>query len=167
MDKNIIIINGSGGKGKDKFVEFCSIHIPTLNVSSVDKVKEAARILGWNDGKSEKDRLFLARLKFDSSDYNDNPFSYMATKIKEFKLSEYYKLMFLHIREPEEIDRIKKTFNCKTVLIKNINVSDIKSNEADANVYNYNYDYTIYNDESLSELENLAYKFLVDLNYKI
>ena len=57
MDKNIVIINGTGGAGKDTFVSFCSEFVKVLNVSSVDKVKEAAKILvGWNGEKDEVSR---------------------------------------------------------------------------------------------------------------
>jgi len=45
MQKQIIIINGTGGSGKDTFVEFCSEFTKVTNISSVDKVKEAAKIL--------------------------------------------------------------------------------------------------------------------------
>ena len=56
MDKKIIIINGTGGSGKDTFVEFCSKYANVFNFSSIDKVKEIAKIIGWTGSKSEKDR---------------------------------------------------------------------------------------------------------------
>ena len=40
--KKIFIINGSGGVGKDTFVELVSQFFPVVNVSSVHKVKEIA-----------------------------------------------------------------------------------------------------------------------------
>ena len=47
--KEIVVINGSGGVGKDTFVQFCGEYTPIMNISSVDKVKEAAKVLaGWN-----------------------------------------------------------------------------------------------------------------------
>ena len=61
--KNIIIINGTGGSGKDTFVEFVSKYSKVFNFSSVDKVKEVARVIGWSGTKSEKDRKFLSDLK--------------------------------------------------------------------------------------------------------
>ena len=52
MKKRVVIINGGGGSGKDTFVEFCAKHAKVINISSVDKVKEAAKILvGWNGEK--------------------------------------------------------------------------------------------------------------------
>lgn len=162
--KQIILISGSGGVGKDRFVRFCSKYIPTLNISSVDKVKKAAKILGW-DGKTkdEKTRLFLARLKFDSSDYNDQPYDYIKSCIEKYRINEFYKVMFIHIREPKEIDKVKNDFSCKTLLIRNINVKDIKSNEADANVENYTYDYVIDNNYDLKSLNKKAYEFIDEL----
>ena len=42
MEKSIIIINGTGGAGKDTFVNFCAEVTGVLNVSTVDKVKVPA-----------------------------------------------------------------------------------------------------------------------------
>ena len=54
MDKKIVVINGSGGVGKDTFVEFCSEFAKVKNISSVDKVKEAAKVLvNWNGEADE------------------------------------------------------------------------------------------------------------------
>ena len=39
MDKKIFVINGTGGSGKDTFVNFISKYAKVFNVSSVDKVK--------------------------------------------------------------------------------------------------------------------------------
>lgn len=160
MKKKIVVINGSGGKGKDLFVKYCSDFTSVLNISSVDKVKEAANILGWNGEKSEKARLFLARLKFDSTDYNDQPYEYIKRNIDYFKSEELYSILFIHIREPEEIQRVKKDFNCITLLIRNPNVKSINSNKADAEVENYNYDYIIDNDGSKNDLKNKACNFI-------
>ena len=71
MSKEIVIINGSGGVGKDAFVEFCNEFTCVKNISSVDKVKEAAKILvGWNTigvpgdiAEEYKDYIFWCRQK--------------------------------------------------------------------------------------------------------
>ena len=55
MSKEIVIINGSGGVGKDAFVEFCNEFTCVKNISSVDKVKEAAKVLvNWDGTKDDK-----------------------------------------------------------------------------------------------------------------
>ena len=60
MNKQVFIINGSGGCGKDTFVEIVKSQakrISVRNYSSVTKVKEIAKIIGWDGTKSERDRL--------------------------------------------------------------------------------------------------------------
>ena len=108
MNKQVFIINGSGGVGKDTFVELVSkvFNLSVMNFSSVDKVKEIARIIGWTGGKTEKDRKFLSDLKLLCTDYNNMPFNSMSEKVKEFTESDAA-MLFLHIREPEEIEKAK------------------------------------------------------------
>jgi len=158
--KEIIIINGTGGSGKDTFVTYCSEHIKTVNISSVDKVKEAANILvGWNGEKDEKSRKLLVDLKRLSIEYNDSPSNYIVKKAKEFEESDN-ELMFIHIREIAEIKKIKNIINAKTLLVKNPKVKLILSNESDANVNNYEYDYVLLNNGTLVDLQKKARDFV-------
>ena len=160
MEKKIIIINGSGGAGKDTFVEYCSEFRKVLNISTVDKVKEAAKILvGWDGTKDDKSRKLLVDLKRLSIEYNDAPTKYIVAKAEEFKTSED-ELMFIHIREAEEIEKAKQLLNANTLLVTNPNVAIITSNDSDAKVNEYNYDYTILNDGSLEDLKNKAEEFV-------
>lgn len=144
--KKIVVINGSGGVGKDTFVDFCRKYTKVLNISSVDKVKEAAHILtGWNGEKDERSRKLLSDLKEIGIEYNDAPFQYMKNMTEEFKASEN-QLMFLHIREPEEIEKCKNAFQAETLLITNKNVPSIITNHSDKDVLQFKYDYHIQND---------------------
>lgn len=161
MDKQVFIINGSGGCGKDTFVSLVSDIVYTTNFSSVDKVKEIARIIGWNGGKTEKDRKFLSDLKLLCTDYNDMPLNSMKDKFEEFLKSDSV-FLFLHIREPEEIDKAKKAFNAKTILIKRDSIEHITSNMADANVFNYDYDVIVLNDKGINEFRDKAYYMVKD-----
>jgi len=160
MNKQVIIINGTGGSGKDTFVEFCSEFAKVTNISSVDKVKEAAKILvGWNGEKDEKSRKLLVDLKQLSIEYNDSPTKYIVDEYEKFRNgdSEY---LFVHIREIEEIKKIKELLNAKTLLIRNPRVALITSNNSDGNVYKYEYDYTIENDGTLEDLKQKAGDFI-------
>lgn len=163
MDKQVFIINGSGGTGKDTFVTLISDIAYIMNFSSVDKIKEIARIIGWTGGKTEKDRKFLSDLKLLCVGYNDLPLNSMKNKFDEF-LNSNTNFLFLHIREPEEIERAKKTFNAKTILIKRESVEHIKSNMSDKNVYNYDYDIIINNNGTIEELKHKAEMFLRDFH---
>lgn len=171
MDKHIFIINGSGGVGKDTFVELVSLELndrlkrfhTVINFSSVDKVKEIAKEIGWNGRKSEKDRKFLSDLKVLSSNYCDMPFQSMKNKVSEFIKNDENKFLFLHIREPEEIKRAVKEFDAKTVLIVRNNVKHITSNMSDNNVFNYNYDYIIQNNGTIADLKRKAKELIEEV----
>lgn len=160
MEKRVVIMNGMGGSGKDTFVEMCAKHTNIVNISSVDKVKEAAKVLvGWTGDKDEKSRKLLVDLKRLSIEYNDYPTKYILDEYEKFKQSDN-NILFVHIREISEIEKLKSLLSAETVLIVNPRVPDITSNESDANVAKYTYDYTIENAGTLDELEEKAIKFI-------
>lgn len=189
--KQVFIINGSGGVGKDSFVKLvgkamdiwyslygeqnretihglftpCGCDIDPYNFvwnySSVHKVKDIAQCYGgWRGGKTEKDRKFLSDLKLLFTDYNDMPFESMKEVVKEFKKDKDAMILFLHIREPEEIARARREFNAITVLVTRNSVPQIHSNMADNNVLKYKYDITINNSGSKRQLFEEAWKFV-------
>lgn len=161
----IFIINGSGGCGKDTFVELFAKHYgegKVWNYSSVDKVKRIAKEIGWTGTKTEKDRKFLSDLKLLTTEYNDMPMEDLKEKVKEFRSSQA-EILFLHIREPEEIEKAQKEFYAETILIRRDWIPQITSNMADANVFNYNYDITIYNNGTLEDYNKIVNKFVKDV----
>ena len=161
MYKRVFVINGSAGVGKDTFVSMVGSFVPCVNISSVDKIKEVAKILGWDGTKDERSRKFLSDLKILSAGYNDYPFKYMCKKIADFYEDDIHQFLFLHVREPNEIQKLKNKFpEIMSVLIKNKNVKQIVSNFADKNVGNYWYDIEINNDGDLSMLKNKAESFV-------
>ena len=167
LNNRIFIINGSGGCGKDTFVELFAKHYgeeKVWNYSSVDKVKRIAKEIGWTGTKTEKDRKFLSDLKLLTTDYNDMPMEDLKEKVKEFNHSLSAEILFLHIREPEEIEKAVKEFSAETILIRRDWIPQITSNMADANVNNYNYDITVYNDGTLEDYENIVKRFIEDIN---
>lgn len=158
MEKKIIIINGTGGSGKDTFVSLFSKYCRVYNFSSIDKVKEIARLVGWNGGKTEKDRKFLSDLKKLTTNYNDMAFTDTKVAVEKF-LQSKDEVMFIHIREIPEIKRAVKEFGALTLLIKRKGYDNITSNESDANVDNYDYDFIIEND-TLEDLEKRTKSFV-------
>ncbi len=159
--KEIVIINGTGGSGKDTFVEFASKYCKVVNFSSISKVKEIAKIIGWEGTKTDRDRKFLSDLKKLTTEYNDMAFNDMLENVKKFNESDN-EIMFIHIREIEEIEKAVKELKAITLLIKREGISNINTNKSDANVDNYDYDYVI-NNTSLEEYEQEAKKFVYDL----
>lgn len=158
MLKPIVIINGTGGSGKDTFVEYVSKYARTMNFSSIDKVKEVARVIGWNGQKTERDRKFLSDLKKLTTEYNDMAFNSTINAVSDF-LNSDYEILFIHIREPEEIERAVKAFGAKTLLIKREGLSNIETNYSDASVDNYPYDDIIFN-TTLLELDVKASEYV-------
>ena len=162
--KNIIVINGYATSGKDTFVELVSKYNKVYNFSSIDKVKEIARLIGWNGQKDERNRKFLSDLKKLTTNYNDMSFNSIKEAINDFNSSSK-EIMFIHIREPEEIKKVVEEFNAKTLFIKRDNIKKVTSNSSDASVEDYNYDYVI-NNTTLEELEKQASEFYELINNK-
>lgn len=163
IKKYIFITNGMARCGKDTFAAFLSEFIPTTKFSSIDKVKEIAKICGWKGGKTERDRKFLSDLKTLLTEYADMPFKEIEKKVEEFKENNKTNVLLIDIREPNEIQRAKEKFNAKTILIENNRVDVISSNFADANVFNYDYDYVLHNNGTLEEFRLLAKEFAKNL----
>lgn len=159
MHKKIIVVNGPAGTGKDSFIKEFSKTYKTVNFSSVDKVKEIARMIGWDGGKTEKDRKFLSDLKALTTEYNDMAYKDTCQAIDEFNKSDN-EYMFIHIRESKEIERIVKDFGAHTLLVKRDGVDAILSNDSDALVFNYKYDYEL----KIDKEENLGEKVIEFMN---
>lgn len=166
MINKIFVINGSGGVGKDTFVslfrEVSKDFMRIINYSSVDRIKEIAREIGWSGEKDEKSRKFLSDLKVLCSEYNDLPFKCMNKVVEENK-NKYDTVIFLHIREPQEIKRACKEFEAKSILIKRDSIKHIVSNEGDKNVFDYKYDIVINNDKDIGSLKRKANRLFVDV----
>lgn len=159
--KKVIITNGSGGCGKDTFFSYINEIIPSIKYSSIDKVKEIAKIIGWTGGKTEKDRKFLSDLKLLTSEYNNMPLDDLKSIVNDFINNKLFgELLVIDIREPDEIAKAVAEFEATTVLIRNPNVKKITSNMADANVENYEYDYIIENNGTLDDLKRKAHEFV-------
>jgi len=165
--KQIIVINGQGGVGKDTFIELLAGgKLKIINVSSVDGIKELARMVGWNGAKEERDRKFLSDLKILTSNYCGFSEYYLIKKAKEFLESEN-DLMFVHIREPFYIRTFLNKFpSAKTLLIKRNNISSY-GNMADDGVFDFDYDYIIDNSGTLEELKLNGIKFLNAIGFNL
>lgn len=150
--KKVIVINGRGGVGKDTLCEVAGQHYKVMNVSSIDPIKELARQIGWNGEKDHRSRKLLADMKRIVVEYNDYPTSYLQDIYYKFKTQDL-DIMFVHIREPEEIHKFKQmnAGNCVTLLVKRSEVEHLFGNNADDNVENYHYDYIFDNSGSLEE----------------
>lgn len=149
--------------GKDTFAIFMNEIVPTLKYSSIDEIKRIAKECGWDGKKDEDSRKFLSDLKLLTSEYNNLPFTAIAEKVNEFKNDQLYQVMLIDIREPDEIKKAKNAFGAKTILIRSNRVKNIISNIADANVFNYNYDFEIENNGTLDEFRDKVVEFVENI----
>ena len=169
----VVIINGIGGSGKDTFVELCQKHCHwCLNVSTVDFVKDVANFCGWDGNKNAKNRKFLSDLKDLLTEWDDVPFTKVCKKISlfesEMKMYDFDPnkdgIVFIHCREPKEISRFALELDAFSLLIRRPAVeNNEQSNHADAEVFEYPYDFVIHNEGTLEELEERAVRFLESL----
>ena len=170
----VVVINGSGGSGKDTFIDFFAEVIKShpedsdtkvFRVSSVDEVKEIAANLGWDGVKDDRGRRFLCDIKDALTRYNDRPLNYMLYKVNEIKRNTHNNaVVFLFIREPEEIRKFIAKVPSSTLLIRREDVESF-TNHADSSVFDFQYDVIFDNSGSLEELRDKAETFYGILKY--
>lgn len=169
QDLHLFVINGQNRVGKNSFTGFVCDMLKAnygwnvYEMSSVDKVKEAAILLGWDGIKDETGRLLLSDLKDMSTERCNGPMKYMRSKINDFQALYGGGFIVAHIREPSEITKFLQEFpKTKTILVKR-DGSIAANNHADQNVENYTYDITVSNNEGLQELRDKARLFSTQL----
>ena len=172
----IFVINGMPRAGKDTFVEMCQMQaLWCLNVSTVDFVKELAVRCGWDGTKTPENRAFLSDLKDLLTRWNNVPFNMVRQRIFLFeKQIEQYDfksddgVVFIHCREPEEIQKFVDYYNAQTILIRRESIeTKEQSNHADAEVFNCKYDFVVENNGTLDELKQKAIWFLKDQKIRV
>lgn len=163
-DKLVFIVNGKPRAGKDTFSQMLSDYMDVYKYSSVTKIKEIAKMCGWDGIKDERSRKFLCDLKTLTTEYSDLAYNDVLSEIEKFKTGLITANVFVvDVREPREIERLVKATGAYTIYISNDNIPDVTSNEADANVANYSYDYIISNDGTLDEFREYIKVFLTIL----
>jgi dephospho-CoA kinase len=165
----IIVVNGYPESGKDTFVNFCRDIVGEAyckNISTVDFVKYIAAKCGWDGTKTAKNRKFLSDMKNLLTEWNDVPFQKVKKEIDFFRrdLESYgvdkYGIVFIHCREPEEIERFEKELGAKSVFIDREESKREQSNHSDSRVENHSYTYKIDNNENLEHLREGAKTFI-------
>lgn len=162
--KIVIIINGKAASGKDTICDIIAKYYNAIAISEITPIKELAKLAGWNGEKDDKSRKMLADLKALFVAYNDLPLKYSMQKITEFVNSKY-EILFIHIREKEEILKVVKNSPIKvyTLFVKRLDEGYINrsyGNVADDGVEDYKYDfYYLGNNKTKSDLEKSFLSF--------
>lgn len=157
--KKIFIVNGKPRAGKDTFAELLGKHCRVFKYSSVTKVKQIAAKCGWDGGKTDEDRRFLSRLKKITTEYNDMSYDDVAEKVAYFLKTDFFDVMLIDIREPEEIDRAIEGFGAEAVFIENKNVPAVTTNWSDRNVELFEYDHIVLNNGTLEDFDETVKEF--------
>lgn len=159
--KKVVVINGPARSGKDTFISMVGEvlsdrGIDVFNYSAVDQVKEWAKMLGWDGNKDDKGRKLLYDLKMVSVKYNDGPTKYLTEKVSEVIEG----VIFLHIREPEEIQKIKEVI--PNIVLLHLERPQLEQfvNGADDRTMEIEYDYYVVNDKTEKKLFTEAKKFI-------
>lgn len=156
MKKIAIVINGAGGVGKDTLCELAAKHFKVKNISSITPIKEVAALCGWDGTKDNKARKFLSDLKNLCVEYNNYPTVWAKRRYDEFLESDE-EIMFVHIREAEEIKKFVDATDgaARTLLIRGgKRMSNEKyGNVSDDEVENYSYDHYFLNESTLDVAE--------------
>lgn len=172
MAKTVVIINGPGRSGKDTFIEYCKeISTPQVyNFSSIDQIVEVSKTLGWDGEKTEAVRKFWHDLKIASSEFNNGPTKYLISRVQAVEPGS---LVFLHIREPEEIQKFQTALQesgeeCRLIKIHfERDNAFVGENGADNRTREVDYDYYFENNGSLEELRSKALNFLQTIDFEI
>lgn len=173
--KKLIILNGTGGAGKDTFYKYISEYLfqhynqTSIHYSYVEFTREMLKEYGIDPSeKTAKYRQLLATINHALTDYRNIPLRDCCSLIDDMLFKrlnddpyEYcvnpneINCIFLDVREPLVIDSFKKLYpNTATILIDNGRINN--STNEDKNVKNYLYDYVIFNVGSVDELQSQA-----------
>lgn len=157
----VFIINGYPGSGKDTFVGYCSKFARVANYVTSTPAKLALKLLGW-DGvtKTPEIRKTLAELMEFSEQNFDGVYNSTIINVELVASWKNTQAMFIHCREPRNIERYKKYFNAKTIFIQRNSCKQQYNNNSDNEVEKYAYDIIIPNNGTLLQLQAQAKLFV-------
>lgn len=166
MNKQVFIINGRGGVGKDTICDCLAKYCRVRNISSITPIVEIARFAGWTGEKTLAARKLLSQLKEVFTEYNDLSFRYCMEQYEQFCQGEE-EVLFIHVREPEEIQRLQAAIgkeHCRTLLIRRADKdATTYGNRSDDEVEQLAYDLYFQNEPPLETLPERVWKFFQDL----
>lgn len=177
--QKVFIINGFPGVGKDYLINELAKLLPDFDVhsvSTVDKIKQMASVLGYSDSSKEQFRQYLS----DSKDLVDKAFPNwtLLNCVKRtcialdnsFLGNKRSAAVFIHSRTPSDIDFIKESlddagYEAITLLVEADWYKRTEfTNHADKDVMNYAYNYTFKNSKKEKTFNKNIKQFISEHN---
>lgn len=196
--KYVVLINGPAGAGKDTFISMVSAiadikyrfeNVNISSISAVDRIKYAARTLGWDSKKDDESRAMLSDLKdFADKHFNttvkyiftviDGRDSYKARGVKYVDVGETIDfkethpaidVIFVCVRESKDAQAIYDHYSDDPditvfgVYVTRSGISSVGSNHADVEAQEWDrnlFPYLVRNDGTRGELMDAAEVFL-------
>ena len=159
----VFVINGYPQSGKDSFVRYCreSGICFVGNIVTSTPAKRALRAIGW-DGmeKSLEVRKALSDLMVLSDKLFDGVFKNAEIMVQRWNEEHAEGAIFIHSREPENIERYKNKFRAQTIFVQRDVSRKPYNNLSDSGVEEYVYDIVIENNGTLTELREKAEEFI-------
>lgn len=163
---HIFVLNGSPRSGKDTFCTLMEKYGVVKHFSYVDFTRNMLDMVHINyHNKTDKDRQLLETINNTLESYGDIPMKDICESvINAVAKSDFRNLfIFVDIRKPENIKRfIEKFPDAKTVYIDDGRELS-EATESDHSVKDYDYDYYVMNDGSLTDLQKAVEKFIKEL----
>lgn len=181
------VIGGVARNGKDQWIDFMNEQdIFAAVESSIDPVKDVAKLIAMYEDskmshseltqemehKTDSYRELLFQLKKAWVNLDDGPNRITMSRVWEHRLisettlakNERTKCCFIHVREPEEIDkwitRLEDSgFICASVCVRGHTSQEEFKNHCDTQTENYDYDIYVDNSGDLQNLRMDAYGF--------
>lgn len=149
-------------------------------ISTIDPVRNLLRQAGFEvDRKGPAERRLLAEVGDATENYNSFRTQHVIDRIQQVNTIANH-VMFVHLREPALITKLKGRFpipvpentvlstkvdyHFAALVVRNPNAEhEATSNEADANVLKYKYDYMVVNNSSLGALLDASYAAIEEI----
>lgn len=163
----VFIVNGAPRAGKDSLIEVMADllfdqQITTSVFSSIDPIRNVLTELGIDvSKKTPQDRKLLADMGTLLEEHCSYRFIACMDHIAQISASPHVSgkapYVFLHIREPEIIDKIRLVLSMFRIPVWRIQVqsnrAEVPTNSIDAGTGDMTYDYIVKNNGTLRDLE--------------
>ena len=182
----VVIINGAPGAGKDSFAKLAQAYCNNyecanvLNLSSVDPIKDMLEGFGWDRNKDNMARNIISDIKKTWINAQNGPTTFMLYNILEWhkQYAEEDNIIFCHIREPEEIWKLKNILSGMDEIgievmtmfiiragntVDGYDTDNIRDSDNPKLISQFPYDRIIYNDGDLPQLDEKVCEFINEL----